>query len=338
MFISPHCVPGKPSRDSVGRLLGMSASLLDYACFHWISHLVESHPEAVIQHQSRIQQFLESRQSFYWVEICFTVQRGNYSQLEMVLQSLLDWLLYDPSQRTKSQSLQKPPLPLLQYWAESYLQLLVDYGPVLETWPYEIHNIDPERIFHPSRHGILEFFSHDSSYDRHIVLEDSQSSKFVPKIPEHRFLQRHTSSDNKYAFFFFDRRRGAFLAIDKAASNTPRIFCQEVATGRRLSPIIDAEFGDEFDSLEAQGANLSSDGRYLGILYIYRNRFSELSKYPLSLYVAIWLLPEIFDFSTSGPTLWARKVISTSTKVASGNCSAHPIVFGNDGLLCIWSN
>ena len=331
MFISPHCVLGKLSRDSAGRLLGMNVPLLDYACFHWIPHLVESHPEAVILHQSKIQQFLESRQSFYWIEMCFTVQSGVYSQLNMVFQSLLDWLSYKSSPEIQSQSLQKPPLPLLHYWAESYLYLLADYGPVLETRPYEIHNIDPERIFRPSRHGVLELFSRDSSYDRHIVLEDSQCSSIVPNIPERRVLQRHTSPDSKYAFFIFDRKRGVFLAIDKAASNTPRIFCQEVATGRRLSPMIDAEFGDELDSVEAQGATLSCDGRHLGILYYCRKTSPEINNY--SLYTAIWLLPEILDFSASGPTLWARKVVSTSTRVNLGNSSAHPIVFGTDGGL-----
>ena len=333
MLISPHCVPGKLSRDSAGRLLGLKVPLLDYACFHWISHLVESQPEAVIQHQPKIQRFLESRQSFCWIEMCFTVQRGVCSQLNMVLQSLLDWLPYDPSQKIQSQSLQKPPVPLLQYWAKSYLQLLADYGPVLETRPYEIHNIDPERIFRQSCHGVLELFSRDSSYDRHIVLEDSQTSSIVPNIPEHRVLQRHTSPDNKYACFFFDRRRGAFLAIDMAATNTPRIFCQEVATGRRLPSVSDTEFGDELDSLEAQGASLSSDGRYLGILYIHRRKSLGDVNTRVSLYTAIWLLPETLDFSASGPTLWARKVISTSMEVLLGNCSAHPIVFGNDGLL-----
>ena len=328
LFISPHCVLGKLSRDCKGRLLGMSGPLLDYACFHWISHLVESHPKAVTQHQSKIQGFLESRQSFFWVEMCLTFQRGICSQLNMALQSLLDWLPYNLSRNIDSQYPETPPLPLLQYWANSYLQLLTDYGPVLEARPYEIHNIDPERVFRPSPHGILESFSCDSSYDRHMVLEDPSS---VPNIPERRSLQRHTSLDNKYAFFFFDRRRGVFLTIDKSASNIPRIFCQEVATGRRLSPLIDTEFGDELDSLEAQGANLSSDGRYLGILYKYTKRVSIPKT---SLYTAIWLLAETLDFSNSGPTLWARKVISTSSAhIIPGNCSAHPIVFGNDGLL-----
>ena len=332
-FISPYCLPGKLSRDFAGRLLGTSAPLLDYACFHWISHLIESHPEAVIQHQSKLQRFLESRQSFYWIEMCFTVQRGVYSQLNMILQSLLDWLPYNSTRNIQSQSLQKPPLPLFHYWANSYLRLLADYGPVLKLRPYEIHQIDPERIFRQSRHGVFELFSRDSSYDRHIVLEDSQISSAGFNVPEHRVLQRHTSHDNEYAFFFFDKRRGAFLAIDKVAGNTPRIFCQEVATGRRLSPLIDAEFGDELDSLEAQGATLSCDGRYLGILYIYRNKSSGFSEFPVSLYTAIWLLPETLDFSASGSTLWARKVISTSTIVKADNCSPYPIVFGNDGLL-----
>ena len=94
----------------------------------------------------------------------------------------------------------------------------------------------------------------------------------------------------------------------------------------------DTEFGDELDTLEAQGASLSSDGKYLGIMYTYR-KSEPRDDISVSLYTAIWFLPEMLDFSGSGPTLWARKVISTSTKVQLGNCSAHPIVFGNDGLL-----
>lgn len=133
MYLSSHCVQGKNSEDdSVGRLRKIGPPLLDYACFHWISHLVESRLEAIVQHESKVHPSLESRKSFYWVEMCFTVQRGIHSQLNMGLQSLLDWLSYDTPKKTNSQSLQKP-LSLLQYWAKSYLRLLADYGPVLEV-------------------------------------------------------------------------------------------------------------------------------------------------------------------------------------------------------------
>ena len=327
-YLSSHCIPAKNSgENSYGGLPKISAPLLDYACFYWILHIIESRLEAVVQHESKLQPFLESRKSFYWIERCFNVQREIRSQLNMGLQSLIDWLSYETSRITVSKSLKKP-FSLLHYWAESYLQLLADYGPVLEVRPYEIHSIDPERVFSPSHHGILESLSRYSSYDRHIVLEDSRSSRIVANIPAYRTLQRHTSRDDQYAFFFLDKRRGAFLAIDKAAGNAPRIFCQEASTGRRLSPVVDTEFGDELDSLEAKGASLSPDGRFLAVLYTWRNGSIDSA-----LYTAIWLLQEILDFEDSGSTLWARKIVSISTRTMGENHSTQPIAFGNDGFL-----
>ena len=327
--LSSCCAARQLSEDnSAGASFWMAAPLLDYASLFWASHLIQSRHHAVVQHGSKLQPFLESRKSFYWLEICFTLRR-DISQLDMLLQSLLDWVCFTAMKSTQSES-QPKLLSLLEYWIRSHLRLLADYGPTLKERPYEIHKIDPERIFLPSHHRILESFGYDTSYDRHLILEDSRSSSIATQeAPAYRCLQKHTSLDDQYAFFSFDKRRGAFFSIDKDVGNTPRIFCQELATGRRLPPILDSEFGEESDCLTTKGASMSPDGRFLAILYAWRDKYSAISQ--AAWYTAIWLLPEVLDFTGSGPSLWARKVLSTSNKALTGGSSTQPIVFRNDG-------
>lgn len=330
VYLSSCCVAGKLSEDdSAGTMLRKGAPLLDYASFFWVSHLTQSRHHAVAQHGSKLQPFLGSRKSFYWLEFCFTF-RVDIGQLDGLLQSLLDWLCSTSMKNTQSESLPKP-LSLLEYWVRSCLRLLADYGPALKVRPYEIHNIDPERIFFPSHHGILESLSYDASYDRHLILEDSRSSSIATQAPAYRCLQKHTSPDDEYAFLSFDKGRGAFFVIDKAVGNSPRIFCQELSTGRRLPPIIDSEFGEGSDCLTTKGASMSPDGRFLAVLYAWRNQ--SVASVESAWYTAIWLLPDILDFSDSGPVIWARKVLSTSNKAATaaGGSSTRPIAFRNDG-------
>lgn len=330
--LSSCCAARMFSEDhSTERSLWMGAPLLDYASLFWASHLIQSRHHAVVQHGSKLQPFLESRKSFYWLEFCFTFRR-DIGQLDMLLQSLLDWLGSTALKDTQAEA-QPKLLSLLEYWIRSHLRLLADYGPALKKRPYEIHNIDPKRIFLPSHHRILESLGCDTSYDRHLILEDSRSSSIATQeAPVYRCLQKHTSPDDQYAFFLYDKRRGAFFLIDKDVGNTPRIFCQELATGRRLPPIIDTEFGEESDSLTTKGASMSPDGRFLAILYVWMDKHSH-SPFEEAWYTAIWLLPELLDFVDSGPLLWARKVLSTSNKGATGGSSPQPIVFKNDGLV-----
>lgn len=73
---------------------------------------------------------------------------------------------------------------------------------------------------------------------------------------------------------------------------------------------------------------MSPDERFLAILHTWQNGLTETA-----LYTAIGLLPEFLNFGENGHTVWARKVISISTRAISGNCSTHPTAFGSDGFL-----
>ncbi|KAL8878973.1 MAG: hypothetical protein Q9198_003326 [Flavoplaca austrocitrina] len=329
MYLSTCCVPGTLARDDSPKGWQMDeAKLLEYAYLNWLLHLTESSSQALLRQEPTLQRFLASRNSLYWLEICFTVDRETHSTLSTHLQAVLNWCLPYTPEDSGSRSPQGL-VPLLHYWAKSYLQLLDDYGPSLKNWPHEVHYIDPERIFEPSGFQILESLRQNGSYHRHLVLKDSKPRRFSMIGSAHKALQKYTGLTDHYGCFLVDERRQVFFTLDKEVYTAPRIYCQEISTGKRLSPIIDTEFGENNCLLRSEGATLSACGQYLGIVYSWR----ELGG--MTIYTAIWHLSEHFDFSGAGHVQWARKINSLSTR-APGKLamfSTNPVAFDDDGFV-----
>ncbi|KAL8908717.1 MAG: hypothetical protein Q9171_005330 [Xanthocarpia ochracea] len=326
MYLSTCCIPENFSRNisTKGRQTN-GTKLFEYAYLNWILHLTESSLQTLVKQEPILQRFLSSRNSFYWLEICFTMQRGILSDLNTQLQSVLDWCSVHESQGSASGSL-KDLVSLLHFWAKSYLHLLDDYGPSLEDRPYEVHDIDPERIFEPSNFRILESFRQSGSYHLHHVLKDAPIRGIPTNFPSQRVLQRYTGAIEEYGFFFVDERRKVFFMLDRMVTTAPRIYCQEMATGRRLTPVIDTEFADNNDFLDFKGATLSACGRYMGTMYSWYDNVGT------TIYTAIWQLSEHLDFSGPKSPLWARKIISLSMPRCSTEIrSENPIAFGDDG-------
>lgn len=328
-YLSTCCIPGKLSRDDSSKGWQMDdTKLLEYAYLNWILHLTESSSQTLVRQEPILQRFLASRNSLYWLEICFTIDRDIYRTLSTHLQAVLDWCLRCEAEDSGSRSPQGL-VPLLHYWAKSYLQLLDDYGPSLKDWPHEVHRIDPERVFDPSAFQILESLRQNGSYHRHHVLKDSKLRRISTIVSTHRVLQKYTSAMEDYSYFFVDERRQVFFTLDKDVTGAPRIYCQEIISGKRLTPLIDTELGENNDGLKTQGATLSACGQYMGIVYSW-------SEYPgITVYTAIWRLSEHFDFSGAGRPQWAQKIISLSTKAPdkASLCSTNPIAFGGDGFV-----
>lgn len=328
-YLSTCCIPGKLSRDDSSKGWQMDdTKLLEYAYLNWILHLTESSSQTLVRQEPILQRFLASRNSLYWLEICFTIDRDIYRTLSTHLQAVLDWCLRCEAEDSGSRSPQGL-VPLLHYWAKSYLQLLDDYGPSLENWPHEVHCIDPERVFEPSSFQILESLRQDASYHRHHVLNDSKLRRTSTIGSTHRALQKHTSTEEDYGYFFVDERRQVIFTVDAVVKTAPRIYCQEITSGKRLTPIVDTEFGENNDRLKTQGGTLSACGQYMGIVYSW-------SEYPgITIYTAIWRLSEHFDFSGAGCPQWAQKIISLSTKAPDivSLYSTNPIAFGGDGFV-----
>lgn len=336
-YLSFHCVPEKFTE-----IAHFDATLLDYARLNWISHLLESCSKALINQATAFQSFLSSRKSFYWLEMCFNIERGTLNLLNRYLQSLTDWCLHNMSNEVDSQP-GKRLLQLLQYWAWSYSRLLNDYGPSLELRPYEVHRIDPGRVFEPLDFHFAEAVRHDGSYDPHYVMRGAQFRSTSANFSSHRALQRHTSRDAQYGYFAIDERRNVFFMLDRDPGKVPQIYCQEVATGKRLVPVTDSEFGEDGNDLTCEGATLSADGGYLGVVYSWHEAIETTkgSAIVTTLYTVIWLLSDILDFSGAGSPLWARKIISLSSTVpriqsaqpSTLLCFTSPIAFGNDGFV-----
>ncbi|KAI4264650.1 MAG: hypothetical protein L6R42_000248 [Xanthoria sp. 1 TBL-2021] len=329
-YLANRCVPGKLSRNDSSKGWQMDDSrLLEYAYLNWIVHLTDSSSQTLERQKPIVQPFLKSRNSVYWLELCFTINHDIYRTLSAHLQAVLDWCLRcEPPIGGGS----RPPqdlLPLLCYWAKSYLHLLDDYGPSLSEWPEEVHRIDPTTVFEPSDFKILESLRHDGSYHRHYVLEDSKLRRNSTTGSTYRALQKHTGTQEDYGYFFLDERRQVFFMLDLFVTTAPRIYCQDIVSGKRLPPIVDTEFGESNDDIKTQGAKLSACGQYMGIVYNYPERQNKV------VYTVIWHLSEYFDFNGVGPPRWAQKHISLSaiSSAPVGNESANPIAFGVDGFV-----
>lgn len=334
LYISDWGLLGKLSNGDLHvQSLKARKPFLDYACFNWVIHLAESRSEVILATESKLEPFLTSRQSFRWIEACFTLRNGSNNQLNMDIQLLVDRLSSEaPSDTTvvasESQS-------LLEYWGLSYQRLILNYGLALEHRPSDVHAIDPSQIFLPPNRGLLVKFQDGTPYDRHFILDEEALSRHSSEIPRYRSLQRHTSDDEDYAFVHLSRRHGAFLTLDREAGNTPRLHIQEAATGKRLHPVIDNEFGEESDFLSIQGAAMNVDETFVGIVYRWTGGHNSDISQTTGIYTAIWRLLQTIDFNGQSSSPWAYKIMSSYTKDFSGICSSRPITFvGNDIVYC----
>ncbi|KAL8850873.1 MAG: hypothetical protein Q9221_004186 [Calogaya cf. arnoldii] len=238
-----------------------NSKLLEYAYLNWMLHLTESSSQTLMRQESILQHFLASRNSLYWLELCFSIDRDIYRTLSAYLQAVLDWC--------------------------------------------------------------FQFESKDGSGSR--TSRDLVS--FSTTGSNHRALQKHTGvATENYGYFSIDEKRQVFFSLEEEVTTAPRIYCQEIISGKRLTPITDTEFEENNDRLKLEGATLSACGRYLGIVYSWN------IDHNMTVYTAIWLLSEHFDFRgtiAGGPPQWARKIISLST-VAPAVAYGSRLLFSKD--------
>jgi hypothetical protein len=129
-----------------------------------------------------------------------------------------------------------------------------------------------------------------------------------------------------------DRRRATIISADYRPRRCPRLFCQSIATGRRLQAVTDLEFQDEGVAIETEEMILSPNSQYLAVAHSVQDCSPSHS---VTFYTAIWKLKDEIDFSGETRSLpWARKVMSFSTKKRSG-FSAKPLIsFDGNLFLC----
>ena len=313
----------------------VQAPLLEYACLNWVSHVIESRPQNIRSHAESMKDFFYSYQSWWsWIDVCLKLQPDCLGQLRIDVQSLLNWSK-DHVDNYLISSTPEPFESILKNWAESILQILEDYGVSLQEMPYRVHGIDPTGVQVPAICQPVASWLEPMAYERHTIFDLRKASLRPSQLATNRQLPRNTSHKDDYGFFHFDRRRDAFLFVDKSQSRTQNLECQNARSGCRAPPIVDSELIDgTWVNLEVAGAAMSPDSRYLGL--VYKGNFSMTGNVAgrLTLYTVVWLLQNFVSFSEESSTPWARKVISLTETTDSFSKSACLIKFTTKNILC----
>ena len=310
--------------------------LLEYACFNWLSHMVDSKPQVVRDDVENFKEFFECPQAWwYWIEFCLVLRHDCVAQLSSDLQGFLEWAGVNAESDFEYLNLDSSQ-PSSKARAESILGVLENFGQVLERQPNRIHSIDPALVGLPSHTQPLACKFPHRACEQHVILDSQLPLKETTLVPSNRRLRKFPCCENKYGFFCFDHRRKIFLVLDHCLTSRPQIECQDATTGRTSCPVIDSEL-QAYDSFKPWviGAALSHSARYLGVAYA-EATMSE-SGPGCTYYTAAWVLQDYIDFSRDCSVPWARKVVSAVRKSANSDIfirSCRPIAFLGETVLC----
>jgi hypothetical protein len=335
--LSAYCTShGQDSKELSAESLKTSFPLLEYCCFHWLSHIAESALQAVVKFESQLAPFICSRHSLYWIESCMTLDPTCWNLFCFMLQTMLDWVADTGAGDVVNIATATSPLSSLRRWGEFILRLVTEYWFLLERRCHEIHDMDLGTLIGSDEHGFLTIFKRDESCEEHVVLSEVDMFVKSGSIPDQRRLPQNTSS-TEALHFVVDKTRGILISVDRLAGSSPRLYCQEMATGQRVQPIYDAEFLDDEVALEAQEMILSPSSRFLAVTFS-QQPFDMDSD--LFVYMALWKIHDKIDFTRkrNSPT-WAHKVLSltTSLRQQASFFSCPQIAFAHDQFLC-WQN
>ena len=308
-----------------------SYPLVEYACFHWISHITDANANTMADRNIGLRDFIISRHPFFWIEKYFTFRRHSKSELYFDIQRLLDWATVDDVAVSVSCSTTHF-LSLFSAWSQAFLRLLDEYGAMLEFQPGLVHQIDPRRFFHSADSLLLEALCEDAGIQQYCTVRAATKSTDSPSMPEHRKLPKLTDSD-VYALCYFDKKRNAVFTVEAAPGKMPRFHCQEITTGRKLMPVVDKEFIDNDHPIIARAAAMSQGADFLAIQYDWdESRYTQLS------YTVVWALDSDLKFEQRRRTSWAQKVFSNINAIPELDtmCMAESkrlITFDEDGNL-----
>jgi hypothetical protein len=179
--------------------------------------------------------------------------------------------------------------------------------------------------------GILANIKRDDSCEEHLIFSHVDVFARSSAIPDNRRLPRNTG-DGERVVVVIDRRRATIISADYRPLRCLRLFCQSIATGRRLQAVTDLEFQDEGVAIKTEEMILSPNSQYLAVGHSVQDCSPSHS---VTFYTAIWKLKDEINFSGETRSLpWARKVMSFSTKKSSG-FSARPLIsFDGNLFLC----
>lgn len=346
--ITSHCVSYLMSRCSAQEVLPaddnrsptynadqlkQTLPLLDYVCFNWLRHFISSIETPIEEYVDKIQPFFKSQYCLIWISLCFSLDPDCSLRLRADIQELLDWTssYFDGSEPSLSTS--SVLIQLAIEWAGNFQNFITEYGDILKDSPFEVHFIDPERIFGSKSSSHFFISMPKVSFERHILLPDPAiHSEHTPISPKFQ-LQKNTGLNDELGYFYLDPRRDVFYVIDLVTFANPRIFVQERSTGRRLAPLTDLEMDYGYVPYQVNGACISADGHHLAVSF----RIGPTEERVGFDYTAVWAIAKDLDFAVGNRAFaWGKKLFSLTadSKFNESIGSFRWMVFASDGSLC----
>ena len=160
----------------------------------------------------------------------------------------------------------------------------------------------------------------DKSFGRRDIAIHSISHKLKPP----RYGGR------RFGLFHVDNSRRA-LFMTSYVSSVPELMCQDLRTGRSMTPIRQSEKLALHTRYYYEGSGISSGGRYVATLY--RPSIDKTPDRNREFQLTVWEISELLDTSNASCTKWCRVVVSMSFESGFlGDC-ARPMAFDTQDTL-----
>lgn len=314
---------------------------MEYAVTYWLIHL--SNSEVIFLHKAPtvLSTFCLSTSMLFWLEVWFSLGRQNLWLLEKQLRNIA---LKTSASTTSRVQLGRDAkdLPFMYRWSVAMLQLLERHGPCCEKEPSYLHFVDPLSFEEDSGDrgdkGIFALFvpNEPQLHSQHVRLNTQahqQPREPAADLPFSNAFNTHFSHRVTYAFGVFSvHKQSNVIFFGDYMSTAPKLFCQDMSTGRILAPTVHPY--DEGRSYWCEGYALSKDGKYLAICYrsipyTGTTILGDDEKH----HVVLWEMTDHFDFDDPNATSWCTIKKMVTGKSRKSDYSPQPVAFGNDGTL-----
>ena len=302
--------------------------LTEYAVFSWSVHVLDCDFLFFNEIAREIRRTYDSRSTFCWIETCLTLDRDSLWRVFFDLEDLAEWI-----DKAKSDSAIDfgEDGRFVEAWCETVLRFLTEYGGVISFRPCEVHFLDLSGIFHAQPlQGLYKKHAIHAKQESYVQVDGYINPLPCREASRDRKLQLQQNLKHAtlaLGFFTYDESRDVFLYAEaEVLDYLETLFVQDRATGRRLPPAVNPD--KELNRATLSEAVLSTDGKFLGILYKHDDPGSKLQR----LRTSIWRIDDEIGFKDQTKRgSWAQRIIThvPEDQILKWSCGA--IVFGDDG-------
>ena len=310
--------------------------LLEYAVSNWLLHLADCEVIAWQQVPAMLSNFCLSSHMLFWIELWFSMDRQNLWLLEQQIRRIISQC----SGHLLQSERKNERFSFMHRWSIAMLQLLARHGPCCEEQPSYIHFIDPASFEENSDDsGVFAHFISNQPrlHTQHVRLHtraNQHHDELVtePSLSNASKIHFPHLANHAFGVFHIDQQRNVIILADYMCT-TPKLYCQDIRTGRTLPPTAHPYGRDRVYWCE--GYSVSKDGNSLAIYHKSRLHLNSVIPESNKHHVVVWDFSDVLDFDHYKAKPWctARSFVSRETQ--ESHYSPQPVAFGKDGtLLC----